>query len=60
MLVVTESSLMRGLDYQTNEPDGIALLLAEPFASPRALKQALGRVGRFDEPCKRYMLESVG
>ena len=59
VLIVNDSQLMRGLDYRSAEPGGIALLLTKRFPSKRTFKQALGRVGRFDEPCKRYHYDSI-
>ena len=47
---------MRGCDYGTNEPQGIALLLATPLTSERAFVQALGRVGRYGSRCNRFIL----
>ena len=59
VLIVTDPKLMRGLDYRSAEPEGMALLLTKQFPSKRTLKQALGRVGRFDEPCKRYRFDQM-
>ena len=50
---------MRGFNYDTVYTEGIALLLAKPFSSNRIYRQALGRIGRFGMPCKRYVLDSV-
>jgi hypothetical protein len=60
VLIVTKPHLMRGLDYRSTEDGGIALFITKKFPSKRTFKQALGRVGRFDEPCKRYMVKSLG
>ena len=54
-LLVTEETLMRGIDYRA-EGCGIALLIANALTSDRALEQAKGRVGRYGEPCGRYKL----
>ena len=51
VLVVTEPALMRGFDYRCST--GIALLVARAFDGQRAYFQALGRVGRYGEPCRR-------
>jgi hypothetical protein len=59
VLIATQPHLMRGLDYRSTEDEGIALFITKNFPSRRTFKQALGRVGRFDEPCKRYMLPSL-
>ena len=57
-LRVDQEELMRGIDYKA--PDhGIALLIANALSSERALKQAMGRVGRYGEECDRYVLRGV-
>ena len=43
------------MDYKAPE-HGIALLIANALSSERLLDQALGRVGRYGEPCDRYKL----
>ena len=50
---------MRGIDYNTQHPAGIALLIAKPLSSERAYRQALGRVGRYATNCIRCRLEGV-
>ena len=50
---------MRGLDYRTNLPEGIALLIAKSCSSQRAYKQALGRVGRYGSKCKRFIMKDT-
>ena len=56
---------MRGVDYRlketemTEEKDGIDLLVAHPFSNTRAYQQGLARVGRYTEPCTRYILKGV-
>ena len=54
-LRVDQELLMRGMDYKAPE-HGIALLIANALSSERLLDQALGRVGRYGEPCDRYKL----
>jgi hypothetical protein len=56
---VTDKQLMRGFDYRTECEMGIALLIMRPFESHRAFHQALGRVGRYGQPCKRFLLEGL-
>ena len=57
--VQTKEWLMRGLDYGTEEPQGVAVLIAKSFASTRALQQALGRVGRYGAKFKRFQLSDI-
>jgi hypothetical protein len=59
VIIINKPNLMRGLDYRSVEKEGIALLVAKKFSSKRTYKQALGRVGRFGEPCKRYKSKDV-
>ena len=47
VVFVEDEEWMRGIDYRTTHPAGIALLLAQPSTSLRAYRQALGRVGRY-------------
>ena len=56
VMVVTEPRLMRGFDYRSADGQGIALLLCLDFDTNRSYRQALGRVGRFGDPCKRFSL----
>ena len=58
VLVVTDPRLMRGFDYRTADKKGIALMLCLGFDTRRGYVQALGRVGRFGDPCKRFTLKS--
>ena len=56
--LVTKVSLMRGYDYKCPQ-SGIALFVGKMFAHRREVSQALGRVGRYSEPCRRFYLESL-
>ena len=56
VIVVTEPRLMRGFDYRSADKKGIALILCLGFGTQRGYRQALGRVGRFGDPCKRFTL----
>ena len=56
IVFVSDETWMRGIDYGTAHPAGIALLLGCPCSSVRAYRQALGRVGRYGASCKRYRL----
>ena len=57
-LRVDQEELMRGIDYKSPS-HGIALLIANKLSSERALQQAKGRVGRYGEPCDRYVLRCI-
>ena len=56
--LVSEQINMRGLDYRC--ATGIALLIAAPFDSKRALRQAYGRVSRYQERCLRFVDATLG
>ena len=52
LLLVTDPSLMRGVDYRVLDGNkGIHLLIMSSFDSTRSYIQALGRVGRYHEQC---------
>ena len=54
LFLVTQQQLMRGFDYRC--PAGIALFIGARFDSKRGLKQAYGRVGRYDDDvCYRFI-----
>ena len=57
-LIVSEVDYMRGVDYRSN--NGIDLMIAKQLPNKRAYEQALGRVGRYGEPCSRHILEGLG
>ena len=56
---------MRGVDYRLKDQevdetsDGIDLLIDADFSNTRAYTQALARVGRYDEPCGRFIREDL-
>ena len=54
---VSQEIHMRGIDYRSE--NGIELLICNPLSNERAYIQALGRVGRYGEPCGRWILEGV-
>lgn len=58
-LIITSNSflLLRGVDYRCRT--GADLLIAESLPSERSLVQALGRVGRANDDCERYLLKSI-
>jgi hypothetical protein len=49
---------MRGFDYRA-KTKGITLILAASFTNQRQALQGLCRVGRFGDPCKRYIAKDV-
>ena len=57
-LLITELSLMRGVDYR-RPIIGADLLLARDFPTTRSFVQGLGRVGRYSEPCARFQLDTM-
>ena len=56
-LIVSKEKYMRGVDYRSIY--GIDLMIAKQLSNKRAYEQALGRVGRYGEPCSRYMVEGL-
>jgi hypothetical protein len=50
---------MRAYDYRSKEDSGIALFLDTPLSCKRTLIQALGRVGRYAQRCKRFVKEGI-
>ena len=59
MLIVTQPILLRGFDYKSDAPEGINLLMMSSVSSARALLQALGRVGRYQQPGKRFQWKEL-
>ena len=59
MLIVTKPILLRGFDYKSDAPEGINLLMMSSVSSARALLQALGRVGRYQQPGKRFQWKDL-
>ena len=57
-IIQTEPIAMRGLDYRAKQHD-IKLIIARDFPNLRAFIQALGRVGRYDEDCERYLVPGL-
>ena len=56
VVLITDPELSRGIDYRAAEGTvGIALLVMSSVQSQRAFIQLLGRVGRYREPCKRFL-----
>ena len=59
VLFVDDCNLMRGFDYLTCVEKGIGLLIASALPSPRAVRQALGRVCRNGQNGSRHLLSSL-
>ena len=59
LFIITELELVRGVDYRSVDGGGINLLIAHSLPTTRELKQLLGRVGRYGEPCSRYYVNSL-
>jgi hypothetical protein len=57
-LLITLGFGMRGVDYRA-PLTGITLVIALSFNHEREATQALARVGRYKEPCARYLVEGV-
>jgi hypothetical protein len=50
--------MMRGSDYRAPK-NGISLLIARSFVTERDFHQAMVRVGRHGDECKRYCVAGV-
>ena len=57
-VLVSRLDLMRGVDYRS-DPHGIDELIANQFPNKRAYVQGLGRVGRYNEPCGRFIITGL-
>lgn len=53
LLIVTKPELMRGFDYRS-KTIGITLIILRQFSGMRDAQQALARVGRNGDKCKRF------
>jgi hypothetical protein len=58
LIVAPDSFGMRGFDYRA-KTKGITLIIAAPFSNQRQALQGLNRVGRFGDPCKRYIAKDT-
>ena len=59
--MITDPTLTRGVDYRAAEgTTGIALLVMSACVSERAYVQLLGRVGRYRDPCRRFVWSDLG
>ena len=60
VLLITDAELGRGIDYRAAAgTTGIALFVMSASKSKRAYEQLLGRVGRYREPCLRYVWDEL-
>ena len=59
LFIISDLQLVRGVDYRSVGELGIDLLIAYPLPTARELKQLKGRVGRYNEPCARFHIESL-
>ena len=58
--LITEPELARGVDYRAaSGTHGISLLVMSASKSDRAYVQLLGRVGRYGEPCQRFVWDQL-
>ena len=57
VVIVSDPMRMRGVDYRSES--GFVLVIARTLPNTRALIQALGRVGRYSEPCQRFVEPGV-
>ena len=60
IFAITDPKLARGVDYRAAEgTTGIALLVMSACESERAYIQLLGRVGRYKDPCRRFVWSNL-
>ena len=59
VFLISDEAKMRGYDYRAKEESGIALFLDKPLSCKRTLIQALGRVGRYAQNCKRFIKDGM-
>ena len=67
--IICDPKNTRGLDFKLsdalknsqayNPSKGIDLLLHAPTLNPRDFIQCAGRVGRYNESCRRFMIKSI-
>ena len=57
VIVINEKNL-RGIDIRAPR-NGITFISTRCFSTQRAMQQALGRVGRFNDRCKRISVVGV-
>lgn len=60
VVLITDATLARGVDYRAADGiKGLALLVMSSSQSERAYIQLLGRVGRYREPCLRFVWDEL-
>ena len=60
IFVTSDESFMRAHDYRaTDGNSGIALFIDKPLSCRRTFLQALGRVGRYGQVCRRFVREGL-
>ena len=60
IFLISEPELARGLDYRCADgTKGISLLVMGESSSVRAYIQLLGRVGRYHDPCLRFLWDEL-
>ena len=58
-VIIIDQRHARGVDFRAMDNFGLDLLVAAGVANQRSLIQLGGRVGRYDQPCKRFILDGV-
>ena len=58
-VIIIDQRHARGVDFRAMDGFGLDLLLAVGVANQRSLIQLGGRVGRYDQPCSRFILDGV-
>ena len=59
VFITSEEAHMRAYDYRSKLDSGIALYIDSPLSCKRTLIQALGRVGRYAQRCKRFIRSDI-
>ena len=58
LVIVIDEKDLRGIDIRAPR-NGITFISTRCFSNQRAMQQALGRVGRFNDRCKRISVKGV-
>ena len=59
VFITSDEAHMRAYDYRSKLDSGIALYIDSPLSCKRTLIQALGRVGRYAQRCKRFIRSDI-
>lgn len=59
VFLTSDEAHMRAYDYRSKLDSGIALYIDSPLSCKRTLIQALGRVGRYAQSCKRFIRSDI-